>query len=614
MGGRLWGLLAAQLVIASGIAFTGCGGGGSGGGGGGSTIPPATVDRFTLDFTATAAGADPAPQTITITDGVWSLYTTEFWISATPDSGVGPGVTQVTVSLDTAFLQPGFHFGEIRITDGQSGSLTVFVSLDIPQPIIGTDAPTDAGFPLIEFTATEGNPSPPSQQFQIVNGGGGTLNWSVSDNASWLTVTPGTGIGDGPVTVAVDTTGLSAGFYSADITIFDPNALLSSSTVYVFFSVYAAPSVGATPVDPPQQPIRPDLFGGTSVASVVLTNRIHPYVFPAVAGVTYTVSLDTQPAGSDLFLEIVDLRPGGQSFLNQPVTAPFSMNVTAPADGTIAVRVFDHLQASTTLSSLTVVPTAQPYDSTTFDVVFHFVGDVPMIGAYGHHVAGSLSQNPYFDLLSNFDQQALADALAAEVNARYAAAGAGIQIGNVDVRQHSTATVMGLDPALVDFGGRTLSPGTLTQRDLYASLGVDASDPVSGKALDVFVVHTAQPLDTNGFLTFGLCDCWPGASNNAGSLLGGNFVGKGPNHSLFLWLFFPSNDPISPREPRAVAELGGTLAHEIGHFLTLHHPGNDFQPDTSPSTTTNLMNAPAGPSLSQGQKNAMRGTLAVRDH
>jgi fibronectin type 3 domain-containing protein len=48
---------------------------------------------------------------------------------------------------------------------------------------------------------------------------GGTLNWTASDNASWLSVTPGSGSGSGTLTASVNTSGLAEGTYNGTITL-----------------------------------------------------------------------------------------------------------------------------------------------------------------------------------------------------------------------------------------------------------------------------------------------------------------------------------------------------------------------------------------------------------
>jgi hypothetical protein len=83
-----------------------------------------------------------------------------------------------------------------------------------------------------------------SQGLWIRNDGGGILNWSVSDDAGWLTLDPLSGTSSGPqdlVSLSVDITGMSAGTYSAEITIEDLGATNSPQIVPVSLTI-APPS------------------------------------------------------------------------------------------------------------------------------------------------------------------------------------------------------------------------------------------------------------------------------------------------------------------------------------------------------------------------------------
>jgi len=79
-----------------------------------------------------------------------------------------------------------------------------------------------------------------SQTFLISNAGSGTLNWTVTDDANWLSYSPGSGMGSGGVTVSVNSTGLTAGVYTGSVFISDPSASNSPQTVSVSLTVYTA--------------------------------------------------------------------------------------------------------------------------------------------------------------------------------------------------------------------------------------------------------------------------------------------------------------------------------------------------------------------------------------
>jgi hypothetical protein len=84
-----------------------------------------------------------------------------------------------------------------------------------------------------------------SQGFFIDNSGSGTLDWTVSDDASWLDCSPSSGTNAGKVTVSVDGTGFTAGGYTGTITVSSPNVGNSPQTIEVIMVVYDAHNTAA---------------------------------------------------------------------------------------------------------------------------------------------------------------------------------------------------------------------------------------------------------------------------------------------------------------------------------------------------------------------------------
>jgi hypothetical protein len=105
------------------------------------------------------------------------------------------------------------------------------------------------------------------QTFLIRNSGGGILNWTINDNAEWLSCSPETGSGDGEVSVSVDATELSAGTYTGSITVSDPHASNSPQTVNVTLHVYNSTTSPFGSFDTPLQ-------GSTVMSSVPFTGWV----------------------------------------------------------------------------------------------------------------------------------------------------------------------------------------------------------------------------------------------------------------------------------------------------------------------------------------------------
>ena len=73
-----------------------------------------------------------------------------------------------------------------------------------------------------------------TQTLQILNIGGGTLNWSLLESIPWLSVAPGGGTNNASVTVTVDRTGLTPGVYSGAI---DVTSNGGNETILVYMTV-----------------------------------------------------------------------------------------------------------------------------------------------------------------------------------------------------------------------------------------------------------------------------------------------------------------------------------------------------------------------------------------
>jgi hypothetical protein len=138
------------------------------------------------------------------------------------------------------------------VDTGYNGSNDVFavkINPEISQPIIMVLVSE------LYFGATTAGDKTPAQKFRISNKGGGTLDWVVSNEAAWLSCTPGSGAGPGNVNVSVDPSGLLAGLYTDTITVSATDAVNSPQTVTVTLNVHKSNASSipfgefATPID-----------------------------------------------------------------------------------------------------------------------------------------------------------------------------------------------------------------------------------------------------------------------------------------------------------------------------------------------------------------------------
>lgn len=202
--------------------------------------PTIGVSPTNLSFTATQGGANPATQTLSISntgDGTlsWTASDNASWLTLSPPSGTGDG--GVTLTVTTGALAAGSYSATVTLTATGADSVTVPVTFTVATasvpPAIGV-SPTS-----LSFTAIRGGDDPATKTLSISNTAGGTLNWTAFDNAPWLTLLTllgqASGTGNGVVTVSVSTGSLAVGTYTASITISATGA--TSMTVPVTFNI-----------------------------------------------------------------------------------------------------------------------------------------------------------------------------------------------------------------------------------------------------------------------------------------------------------------------------------------------------------------------------------------
>ena len=207
-----------------------------------------------LTFTATQGGANPANQTLNIqnTGGgtlSWSIGDNAAWLGLNPTSGSSTGQQNpATASVNISGMTAGTYNATITITASGATNTprTVPVTLTINPPSTIGYSPAS-----LTFTATQGGANPANQTLNIQNTGGGTLSWSIGDNASWLGLSPTSGSSTGlqnPVTVSVNISGMTAGTYNATITITASGATNTPRTVPVTLTISPlSPTIGYSP-------------------------------------------------------------------------------------------------------------------------------------------------------------------------------------------------------------------------------------------------------------------------------------------------------------------------------------------------------------------------------
>ncbi len=215
-----------------------------------SGVPPIIgVSPTSFTFAATQGGANPAYQPLNITNAgggtlSWTASENTGWLSLSQTSGSGNAAVRVNVT--TGGLVAGTYSVSIVISASGAASVTVPVTFTV----------TNASVPVIQaspmsftFAAAQGGSNPGYQTLTITNAGGGTLNWTASENTGWLSLSQNSGSGNASVRVNVSTGTLAVGTYTHSIIIAATGA--SSVTVPVTFTITAGsslpPAAGVSP-------------------------------------------------------------------------------------------------------------------------------------------------------------------------------------------------------------------------------------------------------------------------------------------------------------------------------------------------------------------------------
>lgn len=173
------------------------------------TPPVLSVQPVSLNF-----GTQSTTQTVNITNNggggtlTWAIDDAVGWVTATPSSA--SGARSVQISVNRSGLAVGTYEATLPVTsNGGNGTIQVEMAVVPPPELSVTPEFLDFGTDLTMAS------------IQIANDGGGTLTWTISKGAAWLSTAPSSGNGNRVVTVSVNREGLPPGVYA--------NSLLVSS-------------------------------------------------------------------------------------------------------------------------------------------------------------------------------------------------------------------------------------------------------------------------------------------------------------------------------------------------------------------------------------------------
>jgi len=215
-------------------------------------LPTTSQSPSSLTFTGMEGGTNPATQTLNITNTggatlSWTASDTAAWLGLSPTSGTTTKETDVvTVSVNTAGLLANTYTAMITLTAPGATNSTEQVSVTLTVtpalPTIG-QSPT-----FLTFIAQEGGAPPTPQTLNITDTGKGTLSWTVSETAGWLSLSAASGTTTtetDAITVTVNIAGLTTNTYTAPISITADGASNTPQQVLVTLAITAPVSTKA---------------------------------------------------------------------------------------------------------------------------------------------------------------------------------------------------------------------------------------------------------------------------------------------------------------------------------------------------------------------------------
>ena len=216
------------------------------------TRPVIWLNTFEFSFFASEIGPNPFSQELLVKNSGQHSLTYELsddadWINIDPPNGTSSGQINghaVVINKGGLSARDENYSATITVTssDAYNNPQKVTVSLKItkePPPEILVNPPD------LSFVAQVNGSNPPSKNITLKNGGSGILNYSISDDADWLEVSPTSGSSSGENrahSVSVKIGGLGQGVYSGTITIHSSNAINSPQQVSVTLRIGSIPT------------------------------------------------------------------------------------------------------------------------------------------------------------------------------------------------------------------------------------------------------------------------------------------------------------------------------------------------------------------------------------
>ncbi|MEZ4417615.1 MAG: choice-of-anchor D domain-containing protein [Gemmatimonadota bacterium] len=222
--------------------------------------PSISLNPTSVSFAGVAGLANPAAQTVSVTNGGGQPLTglavgsitygsgASGWLAASLSGTTAPAT--LTLTPNTAGLAAGTYTATVPVTSPVALTRSVSVTLTLAAP------PTiGVSLPALTFNGTQGSANPPSQSVSITNTGGSTLDGlstsiSYASTSGWLTASLSGTAAPATLTVTAALGSLPAGTYNATINVASTAAGVTNSPQAIavaFVVTQPPPAIGLSP-------------------------------------------------------------------------------------------------------------------------------------------------------------------------------------------------------------------------------------------------------------------------------------------------------------------------------------------------------------------------------
>ncbi len=198
----------------------------------------AAIFSVTPLSTSATGRAVTAGTTITVTGANFGSQCSGCQVSVTPAGSSTAQALTVTSWASTAI--------SVKLPAGLSGMQTLQVTASTGIDTLGLMVAGASSIGVtpssLQFAYASGGALPASQSIQIANGGTGTLSWTSTASATWLSVSDASGTAPSTLTVSVSPAGMSAGTYTGTVQIAASGAANTPVSIVVTLTVTAVPA------------------------------------------------------------------------------------------------------------------------------------------------------------------------------------------------------------------------------------------------------------------------------------------------------------------------------------------------------------------------------------